>query len=71
MPKKTTTPAAKPFPPGVATPAVRALLAAGYTTLDQLSRARESDLATLHGMGPKALAILKAALVEKGKSFRS
>ncbi len=71
MPKKTTTPAPKPFPPGVAKPAVRALAAAGYTTLDQLTKARERDLATLHGMGPKALAILKAALEEKGKSFQS
>jgi len=59
------------FPRGVAKPAVRALAAAGYITLDQLTKARESDLATLHGMGPKALTILKAALQAKGKSFRS
>lgn len=70
MPK--TVPAApKPFPPGVAKPAQRALASAGYTHLDQLTKARESDLATLHGMGPKALAILKAALAAKGKSFRT
>lgn len=70
MPKEITTPAPKPFPPGVAKPAVRAFAAAGYTTLDQLTKARESDLATLHGMGPKALTILKAALQAKGKTFR-
>jgi len=70
MPKKTATPAPTPFPPGVAKPAVRALAAAGYSTLDQLTKARESELATLHGTGPKALAILKAALQQEGKSFR-
>jgi DNA repair protein RadC len=58
------------FPPGVAKPAQRALAAAGCTTLDQLTKARESDLASMHGMGPKALAILKAALQRQGKSFR-
>jgi hypothetical protein len=33
-------------------------------------RAREDDLAALHGMGPKALGILRDALKERGKSFR-
>jgi hypothetical protein len=59
------------FPRGVPKPAQRALVAAGYTRLDQLIGARESDLAALHGMGPKALTILKAALKERGKSFKA
>ncbi len=51
-----------PFPRGIGQPATRALNNAGYSTLDQLVHARASDLAALHGMGPKALGILKAAL---------
>lgn len=57
------------FPPGIASPALRALAAAGYTRLDQLTRTTEAELLKLHGMGPKALATLKAALRAKGKSF--
>jgi ERCC4-type nuclease len=59
------------FPPGVAQPALRALASAGYTSLDQLANVREEDLMALHGMGPKAMGILRGALQAKGKSFRS
>ncbi len=59
-----------PFPRGVSQPAIRALKSAGYFALDQLAGASESNLAALHGMGPKALGILKAALQEKGKPLR-
>jgi len=61
----------EPFPRGVSKPAQRALASAGYTRLDQLTAARESDLAALHGMGPKALKILKETLQQQGKAFRS
>ncbi len=71
MVKKSDLMTARPFPPGVAKPAVRALASAGYTRLDQLVNARERDLAALHGMGEKALGILRAALKEQGKSFRA
>jgi hypothetical protein len=57
------------FPPGVARPALRALASAGYTRLEQLTKAREADLMSLHGMGPKAIGILKDALGKQGKSF--
>ena len=50
-------------------PAQRALVAAGYIRLVQLTQARESDLARLHGMGPKALAQLREALAARGESF--
>lgn len=59
------------FPKGLAQPAIRALLSAGYTRLDQLTAARESDLLKLHGMGPKALALLRSALSARGLSFAS
>lgn len=59
------------FPHGIGRPARRALQAAGYTRLDQLAGVREADLAKLHGMGPKALGVLRSALSERGQSFAS
>lgn len=56
--------------PKLAAPAVRALTAAGLTSLAKLSKAREPDVAALHGMGPNAMASLKAALKAKGLAFR-
>lgn len=55
--------------PKIAAPAQRALANAGYTHLQQLRNVRESELAELHGMGPKALGILREALAERGWSF--
>lgn len=48
--------------PKTSAPATRALQGAGYTTLRQLAGVPRADLAKLHGMGPKALDILQAAL---------
>jgi hypothetical protein len=59
------------FPPKLSKPAQRALEHAGYTQLDQLTAVRESDLAKLHGMGPKALGQLREALTAQGKAFAS
>ena len=55
--------------PKLAAPARRALLAAGYTRLDQLAEVSEPDLKKLHGMGPTAIAALREALHEHGLSF--
>jgi len=52
------------WPKGVAKPAIRALHAAGYTQLEQLQKVDLSTLKHLHGMGPKALAAIEAALKE-------
>ena len=57
------------FPPGVAQPALRVLAAAGYTSLDHLTKVKEADLLKLHGMGPKAIAAIPAALRARGQSF--
>ncbi len=57
--------------PKIGAPATRALAAVGITSLKQVSLWREEDLAELHGMGPKALDILKKTLKEKGLSFKS
>jgi 3-deoxy-D-arabino-heptulosonate 7-phosphate (DAHP) synthase len=48
--------------PKVGAPATRALNAAGYTALRQLAGVPRAELARLHGMGPKALGIIEAAL---------
>jgi hypothetical protein len=56
--------------PKLAAPARRALSRAGYTHLDQLTQVSESDLEKLHGLGPTAIAALRAALDERGLSFR-
>lgn len=58
------------FPSGVARPALRALFAEHLTTLEHLTRVSEEELASLHGMGPKAISLLRAALVAKGLNFR-
>jgi len=58
-----------PFP-RLSAPAARALEAAGYTHLEQLTRVTEAELAQLHGMGPKALGILREALRAQGRSFK-
>lgn len=64
-----TRPEAAGLPTGLGAPATRALLAAGYTDLAQLAGVPEAQLAQLHGVGPKALARLKAALEPKGLSL--
>jgi DNA-directed RNA polymerase alpha subunit len=57
--------------PRLSAPARRALSGAGYMRLDQLAQVSESDLKKLHGMGPTAVAALRAALDERGLSLRS
>lgn len=52
--------------PRIGAPATRALAGAGYTSLAQLAGVSRAELARLHGMGPKALGILDAALAEHG-----
>jgi hypothetical protein len=58
-----------PLPAGLARPALRALASAGVTRLEHLTRLTEREAAALHGMGPRALGILKAALAERGSGF--
>lgn len=56
--------------PKIGSPATRALEAAGYTNLKQLTKLTEAELGQLHGMGPKALRILSEALKAEGLSFK-
>ena len=55
--------------PKIGAPATRALNAAGYTSLGQLAGVPKEQLAKLHGVGPRALRILEAALAEHGLSL--
>jgi hypothetical protein len=55
--------------PRLAAPARRALEAAGLASLESLARVTEKDLLALHGMGPKAVYTLRAALKERGMNF--
>jgi hypothetical protein len=64
-----TRPLVAAFPAGMSQPALRALAGAGIRRLDDLTRFSERQLRQLHGMGPKALGILAAALKNQGKSF--
>jgi hypothetical protein len=66
----TTHPNHAAFPRGVSGPALRALHAAGVRTVGDLAGWTEADLAALHGMGPRALAVLRTALAESGRGFR-
>jgi uncharacterized protein YdhG (YjbR/CyaY superfamily) len=57
--------------PKIGSPATRALEAAGYSRLEQLTKVTETEISQLHGMGPKALGILRETLKEKGLSFKA
>lgn len=56
--------------PKTSQPAQNALQHAGIYTLTELATHSRKEIAALHGMGPKALGILEAALKERGLSFR-
>jgi hypothetical protein len=58
------------FPAGVGGPALRALASAGVASMSDLEHWTESELLALHGMGPKALGVLRDALATSGRRFR-
>ncbi len=53
----------------VMSPAKRALLGAGLLTLDDVAQWRREDLAALHGVGPRALELIDAALAATGRRY--
>ena len=69
-PNDVTHPNRDAFPPGVSGPALRALASAGIRRVADLKRWTEADLAALHGMGPKALGVLREALNATGGHFK-
>jgi hypothetical protein len=57
------------LPDGLSQPAMRALFAVGCYRLEQVVLLREADLLRLHGFGPRAMLILRAALSAQGLAF--
>jgi hypothetical protein len=57
------------LPSGLSRPAQRALAAAGYTNLEQLTKVSEADIGRLHGVGQRAIEQLRQALAASGLSF--
>ena len=56
------------LPVGLSQPARRALIGAGYLRLEQLTEVSEDEIKQLHGMGPKAIGLLRHALETLGLS---
>ena len=69
MTRKTPAHAMGDLPAGIGRPATKALAAAGITRLAQLTRISEAELSRMHGVGPKAIGIIRDALRQQGKSF--
>ncbi|XYH93050.1 DNA-binding protein [Sorangium sp. So ce1128] len=69
MPSKAKEQAESTLPKGIGKPATRALASVGISRLDQVARLTEAQLLALHGVGPKAVGVLKAALEAQGKSL--
>jgi dihydrofolate reductase len=57
------------LPTNIGKPAGQALAVAGYNRLEQLAQVSEKELLKLHGVGPKAVGLLRQALAAEGLSF--
>ena len=55
--------------PKTSRPASRALASVGIESLEDLAAWPERDVADLHGMGPKAIGILRQSLTDNGLAF--
>lgn len=56
--------------PNIGAPATRALGSAGVSRLEDLTNWTEGDLLALHGMGPKAIRILREHLADHCLHFK-
>ena len=70
-PAESTHPNRAAFPAGMSGPSLRALDVAGIQSMDDLTKWSESELAALHGMGPKGIRILREALASSERSLKS
>ncbi|WP_159796044.1 helix-hairpin-helix domain-containing protein [Puerhibacterium puerhi] len=69
-----TTPDVRPvgdLPDAIGRTAARALALHGVTSLERVAEHSRAELLDLHGVGPKAVAVLGAALAAKGLDFRA
>ena len=60
----TISPVSVSFPPKIGAPAARALAQAGITSAAELALWSDAELKALHGMGPKAIGILRSYVAE-------
>jgi predicted Fe-Mo cluster-binding NifX family protein len=54
------------LPVSIGRPALGALRAAGIDRLSEVARHGEAELLALHGVGPKAIRLLRAELADRG-----
>ena len=59
------------LPDAIGKTAARALFLDGITTLQHVARHSKKELLTIHGIGPKAIAILGEALTAHGLDYQS
>ncbi|MET0467935.1 MAG: helix-hairpin-helix domain-containing protein [Aeromicrobium sp.] len=59
------------LPRSIGRPATNALAAQGITSLEQVAGLTEAELLALHGVGPKAVRLLREALAAHGRVFGS
>ncbi|HMQ31036.1 MAG TPA: hypothetical protein PKD53_09920 [Chloroflexaceae bacterium] len=57
------------LPRSIGRTARRVLALSGYTRLAQLTSVSEAELLRLHGVGPKAIRLLREALADQGLAF--
>ncbi|WP_436501467.1 DNA-binding protein [Actinokineospora sp. HUAS TT18] len=57
------------LPRSIGRPATGAFAGAGLTTLEDFTRVTEKEIAALHGVGPKAIGIIRELLKERGLAF--
>ena len=59
------------LPRAIGRPATGALQHIGIKRLDQVAKMSEAELLRIHGVGPKAVRILKEVLAERGHALRA
>lgn len=59
------------FPRSMGRPAINALGNSEITTFMQATALSEKDLMEMHGVGPKAVSILKQELADRGLSLKN
>ena len=59
------------LPSGLGAPAERAFAQAGYARLEQFADVTEKDVLRLHGVGPRAIRVLRGALQAHDLAFRT
>lgn len=58
------------LPKGIGNPTRNALAHVGIVTLEGVAQRTEAEILALHGVGSKAIAVLRVALADKGLSFK-